>query len=54
MLDYKDNDIEEGFMPNDDGNIMSMKVLASGYTRSPSQDSRLFGPRPWKVLALIV
>ena len=21
------------------------------YTRSPSQDSRLFGPRPWKVLA---
>ena len=22
-----------------------------GYTRSPSQDSRLFGPRPWKILA---
>ena len=21
------------------------------YTRSPSQDSRLFGPRPWKILA---
>ena len=21
------------------------------YTRSPLQDSRLFGPRPWKVLA---
>ena len=21
------------------------------YTRSPSQDFRLFGPRPWKVLA---
>ena len=24
------------------------------YTRSPLQDSRLFGPSPWKVLALIV
>ena len=24
------------------------------YTRSPSQDSRIFGPRPWKILALIV
>ena len=23
----------------------------SPYTRSPSQDFRLFGPRPWKVLA---
>ena len=21
------------------------------YTRSPLQDSRLFGPRPWKILA---
>ena len=21
------------------------------YTRSPSQDFRLFGPRPWKILA---
>ena len=24
------------------------------YTRSPLQDSRLFGPSPWKILALIV
>ena len=24
---------------------------ASAYTRSPLQDSRLFGPRPWKILA---
>ena len=23
----------------------------ANYTRSPLQDSRLFGPRPWKVLA---
>ena len=24
------------------------------YTRSPLQDSRHFGPSPWKILALIV
>ena len=24
---------------------------AEVYTRSPLQDSRLFGPRPWKILA---
>ena len=24
------------------------------YTRSPLEDSRLFGPSPWKILALIV
>ena len=24
------------------------------YARSPLQDSRLFGPSPWKILALIV
>ena len=24
------------------------------YTRSPLEDSRLFGPSPWKVLALVV
>ena len=25
--------------------------LCGPYTRSPLQDSRLFGPRPWKILA---
>ena len=29
------------------GCLDSMKALL--YTRSPSQDSRLFGPRPWKI-----
>ena len=24
---------------------------ACGYTRSPLEDSRLFGPSPWKILA---
>ena len=26
-------------------------IIIDIYTRSPSQDLRLFGPRPWKVLA---
>ena len=29
-------------------------MMQISYTQSPSQDSRLFGPRPWKILALIV
>ena len=29
----------------------SISLSRSVYTRSPSQDSRLFGPRPWKILA---
>ena len=30
---------------------MCYRITAQYYTRSPLQDSRLFGPRPWKVLA---
>ena len=29
----------------------SLGFDSRGYTRSPSQDFRLFGPRPWKILA---
>ena len=31
--------------------ISSLEKYNITYTRSPLQDSRLFGPRPWKVLA---
>ena len=31
--------------------IMMMRIIMIQYTRSPLQDSRLFGPRPWKILA---
>ena len=27
------------------------RSAAKGYARSPSEDSRLFGPSPWKILA---
>ena len=27
------------------------RLLTQWYTRSPLEDSRLFGPRPWKLLA---
>ena len=27
------------------------RLRAASYTRSPSQDFRLFGPSPWKILA---
>ena len=31
--------------------IVGEIIVKSPYTRSPSQDFRLFGPRPWKILA---
>ena len=34
--------------------VLRSPDLKGGYTRSPLQDSRLFGPSPWKILALIV
>ena len=33
------------------GICVSRKLLAKRYTRSPLEDSRLFGPSPWKMLA---
>ena len=33
---------------------LSPAGCGQGYTRSPLQYSRLFGPSPWKILALIV
>ena len=32
----------------------NMCLMGWHYTRSPLEDSRLFGPSPWKILALIV
>ena len=33
------------------GAVCEGEVVRERYTRSPLQDSRLFGPRPWKILA---
>ena len=36
------------------GRTSENQQQSCAYTRSPLQDSRLFGPSPWKILALIV
>ena len=33
------------------GGALHALKFQSAYTQSPLQDSRLFGPRPWKILA---
>ena len=42
MYDSNNNSNNNDNDSNDNDNV---------YTRSPSQDFRLFGPRPWKILA---
>ena len=36
---------------NNNPGIIAGATDRNSYTRSPLQDSRLFGPRPWKILA---